>query len=60
MVVFVLDDNLSDGWWFTVLVSACVDGQDRLAAVAQSAALRGRDAWRSGLRWGLGHGSRGP
>ena len=60
MVVFVPDDIHSDGWWFTVLVSACVDGQDRLAAVAQSAALRGRDAWRSGLRWGLGHGSRGP
>jgi sulfite exporter TauE/SafE len=32
-------------------------GPDHLAAVAPSAALRGRDAWRSGLRWGLGHAS---
>lgn len=32
-------------------------GPDHLAAVAPSAALRGRDAWRSGLRWGIGHSS---
>jgi sulfite exporter TauE/SafE len=32
-------------------------GPDHLAAVAPSAALRGRDAWRSGLRWGVGHSS---
>lgn len=30
-------------------------GPDHLAAVAPSAALRGKDAWRSGLRWGIGH-----
>lgn len=30
-------------------------GRDHLAAVAPSAALRGRDAWRSGLRLGIGH-----
>ena len=32
-------------------------GPDHLAAVAPRAALRGRDAWRSGLRWGIGHSS---
>ena len=32
-------------------------GPDHLAAVAPSATLRGRDAWRSGLRWGIGHSS---
>ena len=32
-------------------------GPDHLAAVAPGAALRGRDAWRSGLRWGIGHSS---
>jgi hypothetical protein len=32
-------------------------GPDHLAAVAPSAAMRGRDAWRSGLRWGIGHSS---
>ena len=32
-------------------------GPDHLAAVAPSAALRGRDAWLSGLRWGIGHSS---
>ena len=32
-------------------------GPDHLAAVAPSAALRGQDAWRSGLRWGIGHSS---
>ncbi len=30
-------------------------GPDHLAAVAPSAALRGKDAWQSGLRWGIGH-----
>ena len=32
-------------------------GPDHLAAVAPSAALRGMDAWRSGLRWRIGHSS---